>query len=104
MSVVKNYTLVLGLEQGSHVIFHCAAGMHRTGVCMYLLLRHIGYTQQETMILIEQARPVTSLELRRSTRKNGILCEKAESLFQELNLAQSKHNHIPDKIRETKQC
>ncbi len=71
------------LEAGRHVVVHCAAGMHRTGICMYLVLRHVGYDEEEAMALIEQSRPVTATELRKKTRKNGILREKAEAIFQQ---------------------
>lgn len=53
------------LEAGASVFIHCSAGMHRTGMVAYALLRRIGYTQEESLKLIEQMRPETFRALKK---------------------------------------
>jgi len=47
------------LEEGTSVLIHCSAGMHRTGMVAYALLRRIGYTQEESLKKIKQMRSET---------------------------------------------
>ena len=48
---------LLGADTPVHV--HCAAGMHRTGVIGYTLLRLNGYTPTSALDAIEEIRPIT---------------------------------------------
>ena len=50
------------------VVIHCAAGMHRTGLTSYLMLRDMGYSQSDTLKMIQGARPVTHKELLKEKR------------------------------------
>ncbi len=63
------------------VVLHCSAGLHRTGVCLYLLLRLAGMSQESAVAKIELARPLTARELQKRTRKTGVLLERAEALL-----------------------
>lgn len=63
------------------VVVHCAAGLHRTGVAVYLLLRHSGLSQEQAVAQIAQTRPLIVEELRKRTRKSGVLLELAEKRF-----------------------
>lgn len=67
---------------GRSLVVHCAAGLHRTGVCLYLLLRHDGASPEAAMARIAEARPLTAEELWKRTRKHGVLAERAEAIFQ----------------------
>jgi len=77
-------SIVEFLKNGKHVVVHCAAGMHRTGVCLYLILRWMGNSQNESLEKIQHIRPVIRAELEKSTRKQGLLKEKAEFCFQKI--------------------
>ncbi len=48
------------LDKHQVILIHCSAGIHRTGMLAYALLRWRGYTQTEALELIEQMRPHTS--------------------------------------------
>lgn len=62
------------------ILVHCAAGLHRTGVCLYMVLRAHGLTGDEAVETIASARPLTAEELCRETRR-GTLRETAEAAF-----------------------
>jgi len=47
------------INAGSWVLIHCAAGMHRTGMAAYALLRLRGLHAPAALNLINQMRPVT---------------------------------------------
>jgi hypothetical protein len=72
---------LLALGTDRRIVLHCAAGMHRTGLCLYLLLRRAGASSDEALVLVEQARPVTAHELTKSTRRSGKLLDVAEGLL-----------------------
>ena len=55
--------LANALGHGKHVHVHCAAGVHRTGVVGYALLRLNGYTPDSALQAIEEIRPVTNYAL-----------------------------------------
>jgi hypothetical protein len=74
---------LLGREPGRRVVVHCAAGMHRTGVSLYLIARCAGLTPSGSVQLIEQARGLTARELVRPTA-GGVLLDQAEGHFQRI--------------------
>lgn len=47
------------IDAGSWVLIHCAAGMHRTGMAAYALLRLRGLDRDAALELMQQMRPVT---------------------------------------------
>lgn len=47
------------LDAGEHVLIHCSAGIHRTGMVSYALLRWRGFTAPQTMELLSQLRAHT---------------------------------------------
>lgn len=47
------------IDGGSWVLIHCAAGMHRTGMAAYALLRLRGLDRAAALELMQQMRPVT---------------------------------------------
>ena len=51
------------VRSGEHVLVHCSAGLHRTGVVCYLSLRRLGLSAQETIQALESMRPATAQEL-----------------------------------------
>lgn len=51
------------LNQKASVVVHCSAGIHRTGMFVYALLRFRGYTQQESLSVIASIRSDTALGL-----------------------------------------
>ena len=74
------------------LVVHCSAGLHRTGVCLYLLHRHAGLSPEATLASIAAARPLTAAELTRSTRRHGVLQDRAEALYQHQSQGQG---HAP---------
>ncbi|MBI2837258.1 MAG: dual specificity protein phosphatase family protein [Acidobacteria bacterium] len=47
------------LDAGRSVLVHCSAGMHRTGMITFALLRLRGHTEEEALDLIHLMRPHT---------------------------------------------
>ena len=62
------------------VILHCSAGLHRTGICLYLLLRHAGFDPEAALVKLAAARPLTAKEVKRQG-KRGSLQAQAETLL-----------------------
>ena len=50
------------LETSERVLIHCTAGIHRTGMVAYSLLRFSGYTQQESLETILLMRKETKVK------------------------------------------
>jgi hypothetical protein len=71
---------ILRSSPARSLVVHCSAGLHRTGVCLYILLRHSGLSEDDVISTIAAARPLTAEELCRSG-KHGSLSELAEALF-----------------------
>ena len=46
------------LDAGAAILLHCSAGMHRTGMMAYALLRYRGRDRETALALIETLRPV----------------------------------------------
>lgn len=51
------------LQDGAKIYIHCAAGIHRTGMITYALLRYLGYDVNTAKTLLAQLRTVTSEEV-----------------------------------------
>lgn len=51
--------LVRAIEAGESVLIHCSAGMHRTGMMAFAVLRWLGTAQAEALNLIHTMRPQT---------------------------------------------
>ncbi len=59
------------LDEGARIIIHCSAGIHRTGMVTYGLLRWKGYTPDEAMRIIRKTRKVTAKEMKAKRQKWG---------------------------------
>ena len=53
-SLCKKY-----LEEGAKIYIHCSAGIHRTGMITYSMLRYFGYSDEESQALLLEMRPLT---------------------------------------------
>ena len=51
------------LSAGFSVFVHCSAGMHRTGMIAFALLRRLGYTEKQSLELIQTMRIETRTAL-----------------------------------------
>lgn len=51
------------LDNGNRIYIHCSAGIHRTGMITYGLLRYMGNTEAEAKEMLLQLRPVTSAQV-----------------------------------------
>jgi protein tyrosine phosphatase (PTP) superfamily phosphohydrolase (DUF442 family) len=87
-SVRRVREIVTALRNGASVVVHCAAGLHQTGVFLYLIFRATGHQPTEALALTRQARTLTGKELEKQTRKSGVLLDLAERLYQK-HLAES---------------
>ncbi|MDA8527965.1 tyrosine-protein phosphatase [Opitutaceae bacterium] len=47
------------LEEGGSLYLHCSAGIHRTGMVSYALLRSLGRTESESLDLLGKLRTIT---------------------------------------------
>ncbi|CAG9324983.1 unnamed protein product [Blepharisma stoltei] len=47
------------LDKGEFLYIHCAAGIHRTGLFIYALIRICGYSKQETLNIVKSIRVAT---------------------------------------------
>ncbi|MEO6681196.1 MAG: hypothetical protein ABIN48_00080 [Ginsengibacter sp.] len=52
-----------GLDSGKKIYIHCSAGIHRTGMIAYGLLRFLGKDKPEALKLLESLRMVTSMQV-----------------------------------------
>lgn len=52
-------TLAAQLSAGESLALHCSAGIHRTGMIAYALLRAMGEEPEQALDAIERMRPVT---------------------------------------------
>ena len=51
--------LSIYLDQGESIVIHCAAGIHRTGMLAYALIRYQGYSVEESLRKIGEMRQHT---------------------------------------------
>ncbi|WP_222107231.1 protein-tyrosine phosphatase family protein [[Actinomadura] parvosata] len=51
------------LRDGGHVLVHCSAGIHRTGMFAYALLRFTGMTAEEAALSLERLSAVMAAEV-----------------------------------------
>ena len=70
------------------MVIHCRAGLHRTGVIIYLILRWaFDYSPNEATFAMEDMRPRMHREFfRRLPNRPEGLQPKAEYIFQELQV------------------
>lgn len=47
------------IKNGGHVLIHCAAGLHRTGMIANIILRYLGFSDEESLSKIKEARQKT---------------------------------------------
>ncbi len=83
-SVARLIAWTLQMEQATEparIMVHCAAGLHRTGVALYVMMRCAGLSPEDALDNIRRARPLTADELHRTTRRGGRLVDLAEALF-----------------------
>ncbi len=52
--------LKIALSQGARIYVHCAAGIHRTGMISYALLRYLGISETDAMHGLAQMRQETA--------------------------------------------
>jgi hypothetical protein len=69
-------------EPVRRIVVHCSAGLHRTGVALYVMLRAVDHSKEEALALIEQARALTAHELDRTDRHGVRLLDTAEAFVQ----------------------
>ncbi|MEV1005616.1 tyrosine-protein phosphatase [Nonomuraea sp. NPDC050202] len=50
------------LRDGCHVLVHCSAGIHRTGMFAYALLRFTGMTSEDAALSLERLNAVMATE------------------------------------------
>eukprot|EP00242_Pyramimonas_sp_CCMP2087_P004844 CAMPEP_0198215790 /NCGR_PEP_ID=MMETSP1445-20131203/52716_1 /TAXON_ID=36898 /ORGANISM="Pyramimonas sp., Strain CCMP2087" /LENGTH=132 /DNA_ID=CAMNT_0043891693 /DNA_START=775 /DNA_END=1173 /DNA_ORIENTATION=- len=70
-NVRENHTKVLQLVDsilellslGASFLIHCAAGIHRTGLLSYLILRRLGMSYNDAREYLRVLRPVTRAEV-----------------------------------------
>lgn len=51
---------ILRFRENENVLVHCSAGLHRTGIFAYILLKKSGLTHHETLHFIRQMKPETA--------------------------------------------
>jgi hypothetical protein len=59
------------LETGNKIYIHCSAGIHRTGMITYGLLRYIGKEKEEAIRILNEMRVVTALQAGENRLKWG---------------------------------
>lgn len=63
------------------IVVHCSAGLHRTGLGLYLLARRAGHGPDESTELVGSVRGLTGAELVRSPRSGDALAATAEAML-----------------------
>ena len=93
------------LKNGHSVVLHCAAGMHRTGCSLYIVLRLCGYTSTSAIEAVKSIRQLTYEEILKVNKKVGMpLAEKAEELMGTCGIlppdTPSPKRHCPLQLRQ----
>jgi protein-tyrosine phosphatase len=57
------YRLAKLLKEGNKIYIHCSAGIHRTGMISYGLLRFLGKEKGEAFELLQSLREVTAVQV-----------------------------------------
>ena len=71
------------LEVPRHVVVHCSAGLHRTGMALYVLCRAQGMDQEQSVEAVGRMRGLTGHELTLESRRGeGSIVERIEGLIQ----------------------
>merc|ERR550532_3612420 len=76
LRMVQQLRTVLESGDGENLVVHCAAGLHRTGIFLYLLLRELGDSPEAALEKIRQMREITYNEFKRLEFQ-----AKADALF-----------------------
>jgi predicted protein tyrosine phosphatase len=63
--------LAESLDAGEAIALHCSAGIHRTGMIAYALLRTLGDTPAQALDRIERMRPITRAGMTRERQGFG---------------------------------
>ncbi len=84
--------LTASLEAGESVLIHCSAGIHRTGMLAFALLRSVGLQEAEALEKIAEMRPQTREGMHKEHLAWGNrLAEEAESGQRPGGLSQSNN-------------
>jgi hypothetical protein len=75
---------LVGEEEARRVVVHCSAGLHRTGLGLYLMARRAGHAPDEAAGLVARARGLTGAELVRAPRSGDALAATAEAALAQL--------------------
>lgn len=79
------------LTKESHsrkIVIHCSAGLHRTGVALYLMCRGTGFSHEDALNLVKEVRHMTASELTRTPKKGLSLAEQALKIFEQWPLSE----------------
>jgi hypothetical protein len=78
-SFLRLYEVLPLLDQGKSVVVHCAAGMHRTGMSCYALLRLAGWSAEDACHGVKGMREVSYEELIKDRRHKRRCQDTAEA-------------------------
>lgn len=67
------------VAEGSVLYLHCAAGLHRTGMVVYAMLRIAGLDQWDALDIIRELRPATADALEKDLERLDLIDEELES-------------------------
>jgi predicted protein tyrosine phosphatase len=84
------------LDAGESILIHCSAGMHRTGMVAYALLRFRGLEKEAALELIAATRPVTRSaltpeHLRWGDQEMGVSGDQLERMARAIHARYLKH-------------
>ena len=81
-SLLKVDFVLQRLHSGDRVVVHCHAGLHRTGIFIYILLRRHGFAPGEALeaLMTTRQRAYEEITWRKGNRPT--LVDKAEIAFQ----------------------
>ena len=82
------FTLEALEQPEAKVLFHCAAGVHRSPLMVLAVLRVLGYGQQEAIGMIVRARPVADFP--------SPYLESVEDFVREFQAAAHEDQPVPD--------